>query len=289
MPQRARTRSFCPAPQCEPAPLGFRPHANNDRSHGVGNPRDWGAGQVAARMAARARSNSCHPPKVMVHAMQIVPRDLALIRWINGWGAVTTEQISSWMNVDASTCRRRLRKLIDANLLRRLAIRFLTSSPIAATEFGCSAASDPLPPLKGVRIGTWRHDTLLTSLERELGAHLGGWLEPERRIRMRLKLSEIAAVHLPDAIVHKPDGALVAVELELSAKSPSRLRKIIDGYATSTEFTRVVYIADNPKLAAYIKRFTGDLDFISVKLYRAPIERPASTSTRNASAVDRQQ
>jgi DNA-binding Lrp family transcriptional regulator len=211
--------------------------------------------------------------------MQMTVRDIALLRWINGWGAVKTEHLANKMKVGASTCRRRLRKLIKTGTLQRLSVEFLTSLPIAVTEAGCQIAGDSLPPLKGIRIGTWRHDSLIVSIERALETHFKGWLEPERRIRERRRLNETAAEHTPDAIIHKPDGQQIAVELELSAKAPDRLRKIIDGYASAMEFERVVYITDDPKLATYLKKFTTPFDFISVQLYRRPAQQAAPIPT----------
>ena len=207
--------------------------------------------------------------------LQITARDILLIFWINGFGAATLVQIAAWMRVDSSTAARRIRKLVDAGLLRQLAVPLLVSPPFAATRAGCALARDPLAPLSGIRVGTWRHDSFLVDIERDLESHFHGWLEPERRFRANRRFAASRATHTPDAVIHRPGGGLIAIELELSAKAPMRLQEIINGYAATNEYERVAYLTDDEKLAKYITRFTKQFDFIDLKIHRTPEQRAA--------------
>jgi DNA-binding MarR family transcriptional regulator len=202
--------------------------------------------------------------------MRKTERHLKLIRWINGHSGVTLQQIANWLGTDYSTAARLVRKMIKAGLLRRIEALVLTSQPIIATRKGCKLTADCLPPLKGIRAGTWRHDSLLVSLERKIVEYFGGIFQPERRIRCNRKIRNLPAGHVPDAVIERAGRRDIAFELELSKKTPVRLQKIIDEYATSGAYERVFYLTDDKSIARFIKRFTHGLDFIQINIVREP-------------------
>ena len=86
--------------------------------------------------------------------MRVTDRDVVMIKWLNGHNGVTVSQIAHWLKTDYSTAARRVRKLEDAGLVRRLQDAVLGVQPIAATARGCAVAGDPLPALSGVRVAT---------------------------------------------------------------------------------------------------------------------------------------
>jgi hypothetical protein len=201
----------------------------------------------------------------------VVERDLRLLAWINGWGAVSVSQIALWLAVDFSTAARRVRKLIEAGLLLRLAAGGLGVQPVALTARGCAIANDSLAPLPGIRIATWRHDSLMVDLEpRILRRFPDAVVHPDRRIRANRALSGATQSHVPDAELERGAGRRpLAFELELSMKAPRRVQAIIDGYAADRTYEAVFYLTTDERVARHVRRFTGGLeDIVKVQLLR---------------------
>lgn len=195
----------------------------------------------------------------------ITDRDLRLFWWVNGWGAVTVELIAVWMGVDFSTAARRVRKLVEAGFLRRIEVVGLRQEPIALTEEGRRAASDPLRPLAGIRLSTWRHDSLMCTIEPWILERApSGVLHPERRIRANRTEVGAPTGHVPDAELEMAAGRTFAFELELSAKAAHRIQAIVDGYATS-QYAAIYYLVPDQRMARYVRRFTDGLDLIKVR------------------------
>lgn len=213
--------------------------------------------------------------------MIITERDLRLLRWVNGWGAVTVVQIAIWLGVDFSTGARRVRKLIATGLLCRLPASGLQQRPIAVTKLGCQVSGDPLQPLGGFRLATWDHDSKMVNLEgRILRRFSDAILHPDRRIRSRRTLAGASRSHVPDAELERADRRPIAIELELSEKPPGILQAIIDAYAIDRSYSHVIYLVETERLAAYVRRFATNLDFIRVVLIPSP-EGELDFSRRN--------
>jgi hypothetical protein len=185
--------------------------------------------------------------------MKVVERDVRLIRWLNGWGAATVQQIAAWMPAKFSTAARRVAILVEEGFLKRAEISFVRASPILPSMQGCRIANDDLAPLSRIRLSTYLHDRQIIDVSRSAQGRFGGEIEPARRIRHRLG----GASHVPDAILHREGEAPVAIELELSAKTPARLKSIIDGYRANLDFKEVWYITDSAEVVRALKRATG--------------------------------
>jgi hypothetical protein len=181
-------------------------------------------------------------------------RDSRFIKFVNGHGAVEIGHVAQRFAFDESTARRRFRKLIEADLLARIDLAVFNVKPIVATQLGCTLANDDLAPLVGIRIATWEHDRSLVKLAPILEQKFRGRFEPSRRIRHRLPHLK----HLPDGYIWTPGkGRPVAVELELTAKSPLRVAKIIGGYRADLSVRGVLYVAGSPSICRLIERFTN--------------------------------
>lgn len=75
--------------------------------------------------------------------------------------------------------------------------------------------------------------------------------------------------HVPDAIIERPTGRLIAVELELSPKTPNRLQAILDGYAAEKAYDLVPYLVPGEKMARYVARFARGLDRVQSEFFAA--------------------
>lgn len=60
-------------------------------------------------------------------------------------------------------------------------------------------------------------------------------------------------LHYPDLLLVTPEGARVAVELELTAKSRARRERILAGYGSDPRIDAVLYLVDQPALATSIQ------------------------------------
>ena len=110
---------------------------------------------------------------------------------------------------------------------------------------------------------------MLVSLERNIVRDFGGVFQPDRRIRSNRKLANLPLGHVPDAIIERAGQKPVAFELELSRKTPKRVQRIIDEYATGNAYARVYYLTDDEAIAKFLARFTQHFDFITIKVFQA--------------------
>lgn len=170
--------------------------------------------------------------------------------------------------------------MIEADLLARIDLALFNVKPIVATQLGCTLANDDLAPLAGIRVATWEHDRSLVELAHILEQKLSGRFEPSRRIRHRLPHLK----HLPDGYIWIPGkDRPVALEHELTAKSPARIGKIIDGYRADLSIRGVLYVAGSPSICRLIQRFTnGDPLFRVIprdRLTRTDDHHPVTDST----------
>ncbi|QUS40605.1 MarR family transcriptional regulator [Tardiphaga alba] len=209
--------------------------------------------------------------------MIVTKRDIDVLPWVNGWGGVTVEQIAKRWGVDFSTAARRVRKLIEAGLLQRHYVNGLSIQPIGVTQEGCTIAGDTLRPLPGIRLATWRHDSMAVDLERRVFAMFGkGTLNPDRRIRENLRVQGIESSHIPDIEFVPVQGRPIAIELELSMKAPARLQAIIDAYGTGKLYAEVCYLVPDVRMGRYVRRFIDrHEDKVRVVLISSPENQDA--------------
>lgn len=155
-------------------------------------------------------------------------------------------------------------RLQRAGMLERLALRQGQEALVWATGLGAQAAGLGVPVLRRAPAPTtWEH-------------HLGvGWAAAFFTVRRRALLggrelladdrwsaeigwSEHAGYrqsrHRPDLVAHGAQGRTLAVEVELTVKSRSRIRAVLDMYARSAVIDRVFYLVADELLARHINR-----------------------------------
>lgn len=185
-------------------------------------------------------------------SLKLMDRDRKTLRWANGFGCVTVEQVAKQNEVGYRNAARRVAAMCEAKFLTRIELAISKRLPLVCTRLGCAVARDSLPPLSGVRIGTLEHDLRVVDVARALTKRLGGTFEPARRVGLRRE--ELGLEHLPDGILHRPNCAPVFIELELSLKSPQRLQKIIDGYGTNLSIKAVWYLVEDAAIGRAIQK-----------------------------------
>ncbi len=65
--------------------------------------------------------------------------------------------------------------------------------------------------------------------------------------------------HYPDLLLDLHSGHRVAVELELTPKSPRRLREILGGYAIDSRVDAVLYLVDRASIGRAVERAAASL------------------------------
>jgi hypothetical protein len=84
-------------------------------------------------------------------------------------------------------------------------------------------------------------------------------------------------LHYPDLLLIDGGGRRVAIELEITAKSPSEREKILTGYAADPRIARVVYIAYKPQVAQALCRSVSRLEIsslVAIHVVRQPDPPP---------------
>ena len=177
--------------------------------------------------------------------MRFTERDGRLLRWINGHGFVTLRQVANWMGTNYRTAQRRVRLLYNHGFLDR---RWLVHGDRAhwLTPAGRAFCGDSLAPPKDIRLGSYRHDSLLVDLDLALVAETGGRFVPERRLRQMLKKNRVGALgHVADGLLHLAgEKQPVVIELELSTKASRRLEAIMQGYTADFDVHWVWYFVE---------------------------------------------
>lgn len=212
--------------------------------------------------------------------MRLTERDQKLLKWNNGFGYVSVQQMAERMGVEFSTGARRVRALCDGGLLERRQFPASTTTVLMPTADGCALAGDHLAPIRGIRVATSRHDLLLVDCAMALEKRFGFPFEPERRLRARAFNGD---GHMPDGLLHKPDGRPIAVELELSQKSPSRVAAIIAAHAANLEIEEVWYVVVDDVMQKFLRRLSEGYDHVKVRKWKRHL--PGASAGRGGTNV----
>lgn len=183
---------------------------------------------------------------------------------MNGHGCVLVQQVAKQEGVGYRYGARIVQAMCSAGFLERVDIEIVSLSPLVCTALGCKVSGDILQPLSGVRTGTLRHDLRVVDVERALLREDGGTFEPARRVALRR--AELGIDHIPDGIWHRLGHPPTFVELELSLKSPTRLKKIIAGYARNLNIQSVLYLVEDAKIGRVLQAATRDHEHIKIAL-----------------------
>lgn len=193
-------------------------------------------------------------------------RDAEILRWVNGFGFATADQIQKFMGVGKTAAYVRIKKLVNGGYLVRDRILHGQARIHKVTKKGTLACDDAVLPLKDVNLGTFRHDMKLVDLALMLEERTGGKFIPDRRIRHDEGLSGVGQIgHIADGLLFIGDEKPVAIELELSVKSRARIQDIINGYGGDLSVREIWYFTDQQSVATAISKAAKDYPFIKVR------------------------
>lgn len=193
-------------------------------------------------------------------------RDAQILRWVNGFGFASADQIRQFMKVGNTVAYVRIKKLVDSGYLARERILHGQARIHKVTKKGVLASGDAVLPLNYVNLGTFRHDFKLVDLGLALEAQTGRQFQPDRRIRHDEGLSGVGQLgHIPDGYLHIGEDKPIAIELELSVKSRVRIQSIINDYGGNLGIKEVWYYTDQKNVARAIEKAAHGFSFIKIK------------------------
>ena len=92
-------------------------------------------------------------------------------------------------------------------------------------------------------------------------------------------------LHYPDLVLRTADGRRVALELELTPKSRTRLETILAGYGADPRFDGVVYLVESTSVARSVQaaaRRLGIAPLVHVQRVRSTVSTTATAAARTA-------
>lgn len=182
-------------------------------------------------------------------------RERAIVTWVARMGAVEVGHVQRRWSVGRSVAYALVQRLVEAELLERVATLPGDPTLIRATSQGIAYAHLALPALK-IRPGEVDHwlycaDAVLWAEER-WGR---GSVVTERELRWiehaeGKPIGSCVVGELPDGrpMLHRPDLLVadsdhrVAIEVELSIKAPRRLQHLVRSWRRARHVDRVVYL-----------------------------------------------
>jgi hypothetical protein len=213
--------------------------------------------------------------------------DLRLLAFAAEHRLVLAAHAQALLEISARAAARRLRVLAHNGLLR-------SDRQLAGRRWyqidrdGLAAIGSSLSRPRAVDLASYEHDIGLAWLwlaadRGALGATRA--IVSERQMRSVDRRAERFSVpygvrvpgagqrggerrHYPDLLLETASGHRIAVELELSSKSPRRREEILGGYAIDARFDAVLYLVDRPEVGRAIERSAvaaGVSDLVSVQ------------------------
>lgn len=191
-----------------------------------------------------------------------------IVGWIGGLGAAGVPHVEAHLAPNRSYSKtwisRGLMELAHAGLLAQHRILVRRPALYVATRKGLRwRGLDGLGPCK-VSDARFEHAWQIADAAVALAAGLPDWkvmsdreiLWYERKRHELIASTRVGSngkLHRPDLALLSPDGRVVAVEVELSEKEPSRLAAICNGWARARHVD-VVYYLSTPAVARAVSR-----------------------------------
>jgi len=229
--------------------------------------------------------------------LKLTEPDVCALGFLAEHRLVLPAHVAALLDTSLTAATARLRKLAKARLLRKECV-FGHQPPYQITRRGLAAIGSSLPTPRGdPRV--YEHDVGVAWLWLAARAGTFGPLEAvvgERRLRShdgaREPESEPLGVrlggtgpwgrerlHYPDLLLRTADGRRIALELELTPKSRTRLEAILAGYGADPRIAGVVYLVERAAIARAVEtgaRRVGVSDLVHVQRVRSTVSAPAA-------------
>lgn len=203
------------------------------------------------------------------HEATVTGRDLAMLQWIARCRFAAADQIAARFEIHSTKCYRRIKPMIQADLVKRERLLHNQPGAIHITRKGMRtigiSADMPVPTIS---LQSFLHDYAVVweqinlerkecevLTEREM-RHLARAGDGDYQVRIPATHQDNSATHMPD-LAFRIGSDWRALEVELNAKSESRLRAILTGYLVNDLYASVVYCVPNTDAVKRVKN-VGD-------------------------------
>lgn len=197
----------------------------------------------------------------------LTDRDGQIVGWIGRLGAAGAEHVEVRFGMKDITTYRRLAGLVADGLLVRRRLLYQRPGLYVATRKALRWRGPSGLPVCPVTPGTFEHTWQVAGAAAAFDRNLSDWqVWSERELRwherQEQKLLGSARVgtkgerdvlHRPDLVLISPQGRVVAVEVEFTAKARPRLVAICRGWARARHVDAVYYLAA-PQVAPAVGR-----------------------------------
>jgi hypothetical protein len=244
-----------------------------------------------------------------VGAYRLTDRDVQVLAFLAEHRLALAPHVATLLTTSPATAARRLTKLASAGLVARR-LPFPGEPPsFQITRTGLAVIASPLGE-PGHDVREYAHDVGLAWLW--LAAR-GGTFGPlaeivgERRLRsldgsrepgaapLAVRLGGVgplgrARLHYPDLVLRTADGRRIALELELTPKTRTRLETILGGYGADPRFAGVVYLVERASVARPVQaaaRRLGIEPLVHVQRMRSTVSRQATGAALSAERAPR--
>jgi hypothetical protein len=222
---------------------------------------------------------------------RLTDRDVELLEFLAEHRLALPSHAGVLLGTSAGTASARLSRLADAKLVRREPAFPGDPSWYRITRRGLAVIGSSLAAPR-LDLRAYRHDVGVAWLW--LAARGGAFgpvdeIVSERRLRsldgsrvagdepLGVRLGGFGAhgrerLHYPDLVLRGPDGRRIALELELSPKTRTRLETILGGYGADPRFDGVVYLVDRSGVARSVQsaaRRLGIADLVRIQRVRS--------------------
>jgi hypothetical protein len=185
-------------------------------------------------------------------------RDAEIVGWLGRVGAAGVEHVMERFGMGRSWAYARLASLVADGLLEQRMLLHRKPGLYVATAEGLRWRGLRRLGVYKVSPGSFEHAEQVAGVAVALHRGFPGWeVISEREIRVEesdkgellasARVGELpggrAALHRPDLALLSPEGRVLAVEVELSVKTASRLRTICRGWARARHVSHVYYLA----------------------------------------------
>jgi hypothetical protein len=245
-----------------------------------------------------------------VGGYRLTDPDLDLLRFLAEHRLALPAHVGALLDTSAAAATARLNKLANAGLLRRQPAFPGEPCSYQITRNGLAVIGNSMAAPR-VDLRTYEHDVGVAWLWLAARGGTFGPLEEiigERRLRSldgsREQGAEPLAVrlggfgphgrerlHYPDLVLRTADGRRVALELELTPKSRTRLETILAGYGADPRFAGVVYLVERPAVARSVQaaaRRIGITPLVHIRRVRSTVSTnaraPAASAERSATS-----
>jgi len=235
---------------------------------------------------------------------RLTDHDLELLAFLAEHRLALPAHVAALLRTSAAAASTRLNKLADTGLVKRQAPFPGEPHSYQITRTGLAYIGSHLPTPR-VDVRAYEHDVGVAWLWL---ATRGGTFGPvqertgERRLRsddgardpdaepVGVRLGGFGPhgrerLHYPDLILRTADGRRVALELELTPKSRTRLETILAGYGADPRFDGVVYLVQSATVARGVQaaaRRVGISERVHLQRVRMTVSRTASAAARAA-------